>query len=230
MKASSSGRASALASDHGSLAASPSADAPSRAPAHHVPRPRRDQPGGRPHGTPPRRAATAPPPSFFISGRGWGHGVGMSQWGAYGYAQRGTPYDQILAHYYPLDDARQGARRARARPARRGPQGARRRVRRRRSGPRRLGHRRTSSSPGPTRSVPALKVKVDRRSRPRRSPAPLVFLPGATPLKYGGKQYRGQLQVTLRARRCSSSTRSGSSRTSTASCRARCRTCGPQRR
>ena len=51
-------------------------------------------------GTPSRRTATAPPPSFFISGRGWGHGIGMSQWGAYGYAQHGTPYDQILAHYY----------------------------------------------------------------------------------------------------------------------------------
>ena len=37
---------------------------------------------------------------FFISGRGWGHGVGLSQWGAYGFAQRGTGYERILAHYY----------------------------------------------------------------------------------------------------------------------------------
>src|ERR687891_2983769 len=44
-------------------------------------------------------AATARP-TFFVSGRGWGHGVGMSQWGAYGFAQRGTSYDRILAHYY----------------------------------------------------------------------------------------------------------------------------------
>ena len=37
----------------------------------------------------------------MISGHGWGHGVGMSQWGAYGYAQHGLTYDKILAHYYP---------------------------------------------------------------------------------------------------------------------------------
>src|SRR6266576_3366288 len=39
-------------------------------------------------------------PVFVISGRGWGHGVGMAQWGAYGYAQQGWTYDEILAHYY----------------------------------------------------------------------------------------------------------------------------------
>jgi stage II sporulation protein D len=38
---------------------------------------------------------------FVISGRGWGHGVGMSQWGAEGYAEHGATYKQILAHYYP---------------------------------------------------------------------------------------------------------------------------------
>ncbi len=35
-----------------------------------------------------------------IRGAGWGHGVGMSQWGAHGYAARGTGYREILAHYY----------------------------------------------------------------------------------------------------------------------------------
>jgi stage II sporulation protein D len=38
---------------------------------------------------------------FLISGHGWGHGVGMSQYGAYGYALNGWTYDQILGHYYP---------------------------------------------------------------------------------------------------------------------------------
>jgi len=38
---------------------------------------------------------------FLFSGHGWGHGVGMSQYGAYGYAQHGWTYDRILAHYYP---------------------------------------------------------------------------------------------------------------------------------
>ena len=40
-------------------------------------------------------------PLFLFSGHGWGHGVGMSQYGAYGYAQHGWTYAQILAHYYP---------------------------------------------------------------------------------------------------------------------------------
>ncbi len=33
-------------------------------------------------------------------GRGWGHGVGMVQWGAYGKAKRGWSADRILAFYY----------------------------------------------------------------------------------------------------------------------------------
>jgi stage II sporulation protein D len=37
---------------------------------------------------------------FNISGRGWGHGIGMCQWGAYGYAKHGWMYKQILSHYY----------------------------------------------------------------------------------------------------------------------------------
>ncbi|MEB3357960.1 MAG: SpoIID/LytB domain-containing protein [Synechococcales bacterium] len=40
------------------------------------------------------------PTVFFISGRGFGHGVGMSQWGAYGMAAHGYNYQQILGHYY----------------------------------------------------------------------------------------------------------------------------------
>jgi stage II sporulation protein D len=39
-------------------------------------------------------------PTFFINGHGWGHGLGMSQYGAYGYAQHGWKYDRILKHYY----------------------------------------------------------------------------------------------------------------------------------
>jgi stage II sporulation protein D len=38
--------------------------------------------------------------SLLALGRGYGHGVGMSQWGALGLAQRGESYDQILRHYY----------------------------------------------------------------------------------------------------------------------------------
>ena len=37
---------------------------------------------------------------FSLSGHGWGHGIGMSQWGAYGYAKHGWSYRKILKHYY----------------------------------------------------------------------------------------------------------------------------------
>ena len=40
-------------------------------------------------------------PLLVFTGHGWGHGVGMSQYGAYGYAQHGWTAQQILAHYYP---------------------------------------------------------------------------------------------------------------------------------
>jgi stage II sporulation protein D len=43
--------------------------------------------------------STAPTVLAF-NGHGWGHGLGMSQWGAYGYAKHGWTYDRILAHYY----------------------------------------------------------------------------------------------------------------------------------
>lgn len=38
--------------------------------------------------------------SLIISGRGWGHGVGMSQWGAKGRGEKGIKYDAILNYYY----------------------------------------------------------------------------------------------------------------------------------
>ena len=39
---------------------------------------------------------------YVIDGRGFGHGVGLSQYGAYGYAQReGRDFRWILGHYYP---------------------------------------------------------------------------------------------------------------------------------
>jgi stage II sporulation protein D len=38
---------------------------------------------------------------LVLDGHGWGHGLGLSQWGAYGYAKHGWTYGRILAHYYP---------------------------------------------------------------------------------------------------------------------------------
>ena len=58
--------------------------------------------------------------AFVVSGRGWGHGVGMSQYGAYGQAQAGRTYDQILGHYYPGTELGKAGRQEGARAPRRG--------------------------------------------------------------------------------------------------------------
>lgn len=38
---------------------------------------------------------------IYFSGKGWGHGVGMCQWGAYNMARKGYNYKEILDFYYP---------------------------------------------------------------------------------------------------------------------------------
>ena len=45
-------------------------------------------------------AAPGASTAFVLAGGGWGHGVGMSQWGAFGQARTGRDYRQILATYY----------------------------------------------------------------------------------------------------------------------------------
>ncbi|BDU76395.1 SpoIID/LytB domain-containing protein [Mesoterricola sediminis] len=42
----------------------------------------------------------APQRRWIVYGRGWGHGVGMDQTGAYGMALEGHAFDAILKHYY----------------------------------------------------------------------------------------------------------------------------------
>lgn len=39
--------------------------------------------------------------SVTLYGRGWGHGVGLSQWGAKAMAEHGWPAEKILEFYYP---------------------------------------------------------------------------------------------------------------------------------
>ena len=45
--------------------------------------------------------ANAAPNEWIIVGSGWGHGVGLSQYGALGQALDGRSWQDILAHYYP---------------------------------------------------------------------------------------------------------------------------------
>ena len=46
-------------------------------------------------------AAPTPATAFVLAGGGWGHGVGMSQWGAFGQAKAGRTYKEILGTYFP---------------------------------------------------------------------------------------------------------------------------------
>ena len=45
--------------------------------------------------------ANAVPNEWIIVGSGWGHGVGLSQYGALGQALDGRSWQDILSHYYP---------------------------------------------------------------------------------------------------------------------------------
>ena len=38
---------------------------------------------------------------YEVRGRGFGHGVGLCQWGAQGMDRKGIDYKEILEHYYP---------------------------------------------------------------------------------------------------------------------------------
>jgi hypothetical protein len=62
-----------------------------------------DAPNGRPYPqTVPSKWATVRQEGqvAVISGRGWGHGVGMVQWGLKGKADRGMSYGEMLSFYY----------------------------------------------------------------------------------------------------------------------------------
>jgi stage II sporulation protein D len=49
---------------------------------------------------PPAQVLTSEVVQLVAVGRGYGHGIGMSQWGALAMAQKGNSYEEILRHYY----------------------------------------------------------------------------------------------------------------------------------
>jgi stage II sporulation protein D len=125
---------------------------------------------------------------FLLDGRGWGHGVGMSQWGAEGYARHGFGYRQILAHYYPHTTLAAAS----PRPVRvllsQGHDAVR------------IG----SAAPfvvadarGRKLHLPARSVVVDRKFtlRHKKLRPPLRFQPGAQPLQVDFAGYRGDVIV-----------------------------------
>ena len=142
-------------------------------------------------------AAAASLPTFVIKGHGWGHGVGMGQDGAYGYAKHGLGYAKILAHYYPgtaltrtslqqvrvllADGEKSVSVTSRAQFRVRDADG--------------------NSYPlaaGTYNLGPALKVRVEASAAPKALPGPLRFIPGRLPLEFG-RAYRGSILVSVRS-------------------------------
>ncbi|MBM7868065.1 SpoIID/LytB domain-containing protein [Heliobacterium gestii] len=54
-------------------------------------------------GPAPKTPSTASGGSIVLDGYGFGHGVGLSQWGAMGLARDGKGYNDIIEHYYNAD-------------------------------------------------------------------------------------------------------------------------------
>jgi stage II sporulation protein D len=156
--------------------------------------------GGEPARVQAEPAAEAPVITLAIRGRGWGHGVGLCQWGAYGFALRGSTYGQILAHYYRGTElGKTGATPMRVLLV----QGATK-------------LEVASTAPfavkganGESHDLAAgaysfgngLRLKVDPEDPAKQLTAPLVFSAGAAPLAVNGKRYRGALEVAVESAR-----------------------------
>jgi stage II sporulation protein D len=135
---------------------------------------------------------------FVLRGHGWGHGIGLAQWGAYGYAQHGWTYPRILAHYYQgttLGSA--GVARVRVlladgRTALLIGSAASFRVRDAN------GNRYTLAA-GTHRLGPRMRVvTASGARRTLASPARFYHGPSGTPVELGGSAYRGNLYVRSR--------------------------------
>ncbi len=147
-----------------------------------------------PAGTTQAAEDTVTSTTFVVRGRGWGHGVGMGQWGAYGQAKRGVRYKKILAHYYPrtkLVETRTSSVRILLAEGR-GQITVGSEV------PFRLMDGKGEIhelAPGSYATNHALEIATDPALPSHALPGPLIFLRGSKPLELGGKPYRGNLQV-----------------------------------
>jgi stage II sporulation protein D len=150
-------------------------------------------------GRAPRPSPPAGPlpgePVFVINGRGWGHGVGMSQWGANGFARRGSSYDRILGHYYrgtTIGEAPVAKVRVLLRVGRRSLTIASESPFRVRDANGKL----WALAAGKQELGPALKVQTKGAKRKVKLAGPLEFLPGTEPLRLD-RPYRGSIRVDV---------------------------------
>jgi SpoIID/LytB domain protein len=139
----------------------------------------------------PERPAVVTATTFVVSGRGWGHGVGMSQYGALGFANEGWTYDQILGHFYvgaelgPAPVARVRVLVGEAKGA----------VKLRSEVPFRVRDvfgKTYALAAGELVLGPKLWVTVN--GAPTELVGPILFLPGTEPLELD-RPYRGQIEV-----------------------------------
>src|SRR5256714_3175997 len=133
--------------------------------------------------------------TFVVTGHGWGHGVGMSQYGAYGYAQKGFGYSKIVLHYFPgteLGDAPVSKVRVLLTSG----------VVTLPVGSAAGFHVRDANGvvhdvgAGNYPLTPALKLKVDGQASAVALPGPLLFQPASSPLQLK-HLYRGSVQVDV---------------------------------
>ena len=144
-----------------------------------------------------QKPAAEPVVALSVKGRGWGHGVGLSQWGAYGFAQHGSTYQEILAHYYretelgripgpnqirvllvggaaKVDIASQAAYSVED-----------------------ANGESYDLPAGPLSLTNGLRIKVDPEKPAKQLAGPLVFKAGAAPVAVNGKRYCGSLEVAM---------------------------------
>lgn len=143
----------------------------------------------RPEATTATEAAT----TFVVTGHGWGHGVGMPQYGALGYARKGFSYARILKRFYPGTSlAATGVKQVRVLLA----EGAAS-VAVSSAAPFRIRDAAGKSyklAAGSYAVGPSFRLRVAANGALKQLPGPLMFTPGRVPLQVG-RPYRGSIQV-----------------------------------
>jgi stage II sporulation protein D len=132
--------------------------------------------------------------SLVIKGAGFGHGVGMSQYGAMGFAKHGRGYREILAHYYVRTQLGRLDRDPAVRVLLRANERSIRFTGAARAADRRLKSTSTYSATAYGTSHVVLRSASGRKLG--RYAAPLrVVGPSGAPVVLGGRAYRGALEL-----------------------------------
>jgi stage II sporulation protein D len=132
--------------------------------------------------------------SIFVAGHGWGHGIGLAQYGAYGYALHGWTHDRIVAHYYPGTTFGQSdlsrVRVLLAAHAKRAVISSQSQFT-----VRDAKGKKHKLSAGVQALGPGMKVRLAAGKKLKALPGPLMFSSSSGPLSFGGRAYRGALRV-----------------------------------